>query len=169
MNQEKYPLLNENISQQQNQEKIHDLEETFMSALEEYKEAYIQYKLNPDIPDFEAAWKQKENALNRVNTQLFILRNSLEKDITKYNIKSKILHEKIEREKRKYKRVHSVYKQVKGREDGADLLISNFTESYKTEYLGNIAYLLSICVVFGFYYKFIMKESSSSSSMPKAY
>ena len=145
-----------------NQEKIAQLEEQFARALEDYKEAYVLYKINADIPDYKNTLLLKEQSLNLLNKDVFLLKNGLESDIGKINTQLSKLQKVILLERGVQRREGRVYDHIKGSENGAIEMIHQFTENYKAQLISNWTLFLGILLLLFF----LVRLQKGQTSVP---
>jgi hypothetical protein len=147
-----------------NQEKRETLQNQIDTALAEYKQAYINYKLNPEIPDYGDTVQKIQMILTGIKKDIFILKNKLYVDIDEYNKKMVDLKRGIDEEKRRYKRKEKKWGQVKGTEATSLTLFSNFQENYKYQFLYNMGLLTGIFMLITLFLYYKRAEQSHSNA-----
>jgi hypothetical protein len=153
----------------ENEEKIVLLEEQFAQALEDYKQAYVLYKINADIPDYKNTLLLKERSLNTLNKDVFLLKNKLQSDIGKVNTKLSKLQKVILLQRGAQRRDDRVYDHIKASDNGAVEMNQQFNENYKAQLLSNWTLFLGILLLFFLIYRFrgsTIQGSTMISSLP---
>jgi hypothetical protein len=126
--------------------KLHALHEQLPHILEDFIKYYIFYNKNPDYPEYSQMFANIKGNLNTINSNLFMLSNSVDVNTGKISQKLSGLNELIQREKK----VNRVLKRKLGileqQIDSTDEMIFDYSQMYDEVYLRNWALFLSILV-----------------------
>lgn len=128
-------------------EKIQTFKNQFGSILDEYKDAYVNYKVHPDIPEYKARFDAFDTLLNNVNKEVFIVTNEIDAKTNQLNAQIVKLNENIERERSLNGKLLFYKQQASGLGDGSSVMIDNTTELYKSQYISNINIFLGILLL----------------------
>lgn len=80
---------------------IKDLKQSFMNALDQYKDAYVISKMNPDDENYNSNYEAKKDELERILLKMTALRSTLESNIENisniiFELENKTISEKNE-------------------------------------------------------------------------
>ena len=133
----------------QNLEKLKSLEEQFRSALKDYAKNYVNTNMNPESSEYEKIYRQSSGQLMRLNKEIFILTNDIEKEIERVDLQLYKLNKQLTDEKGVDKELTDIYGHLKGVDAGAETMYHDSRHIYTRLYLRNVALFVGILLVLG--------------------
>ena len=130
-----------------NNEKIETYKSQFYSALDDYKNADIAHKLNPDIEQYNSILMEAESHLTTINKDVFILTNDIQFNTDNLNKRINELNAQISDERGLWKHLGFNYQQVKGLGEGANVMIDNSQDQYKAQFISNWCIFIGIIIL----------------------
>lgn len=149
-----------------NRVKIETYTTQFYSALDDYKRADISRKLNPEVEQYQDNFAAAEASLTAVNKNVFVLSNDIQSQTDNLNVSVGDLNEKIAEQRDEWKKLGFDYQQVKGVGGGADLMVNNSRELYKTQYVSNWCMFVGIFLIALVIYLFFGKKNAAAAAIP---
>jgi hypothetical protein len=124
--------------------KIHTFRQQLPSILDDFIKYYIFYNKNPDYPEYSQMFENIKSNLNTVNSNLFILSNTI--DVNTANVTKKMfeLNALIKKEKKANRELKRKLGVIEQQIDSTDEMIFDYSQIYDEEYLRNWALFLSI-------------------------
>jgi len=144
-------LIDENKNDMK--EKIIDLKKTFLLALKDFKQNYINYNLNNDNDEYKNIFFTSKSQLQELNTNLFNLTNQ---------IKNKILsnHQKNQDEiksLKESKEIHNItinqLQNVGDESRASNILIDDYQDMYDKQFYKNFQIIIGIFLLSFITYK----------------
>lgn len=142
-----------------NRVKIETYTTQFYAALDDYKRADVSHKLNPEVEQYQNNFAAAEAAITAVNKDVFVLSNDIQSRTDDLNAKVSDLNAKIADQREDWKKLGFDYQQVKGIGKGADVMIDNSQELYKTQYVSNWCIFIGIFIMARLLYLVFGKKS----------
>ena len=130
-------------------QKLESLKQQLPPILDDYKKYYVFYNKNPDYNEYQQAFDRIQGNLNQLNSDLFMLSNSVQSetdDVNKYLNQLNVL---INIEKSIRTDLKKQLGNVESDNNATTEMIDNYKEMYNNGYLRNWGLLLSI-VLAGF-------------------
>lgn len=124
--------------------KIDTLESQFSSVLEDYKTAYISYKIAPTNPDYATNFNDTTSKLSKISEELLALQQTIQLEIEKINVSTGKINLEITKEKETRDELLRELSNIKGANAGSKIMISNFKEMYRKNYYTNTAMFVGI-------------------------
>jgi len=132
------------------QEKINELKDKFLSVLNDFKKYYVFYNKNPEVDEFQNYYVSAKNNLQLFNRDIFLLTNSIQKNIEELDAKNMELNIDIAKLKMKYDKMIKAQHKLQHTEDGSALLIDDTKEEYNIQYKDNLVLFIGIIsLIFG--------------------
>ena len=122
---------------------LNALQKQLPAVLDDFEKYYVFYNMNPANSEYQNMFENIKNNLNSINSQTFILANSVDKEIGNVNQKMVSLNSLIENEKEMNINLKKKFAAIKQEGNGADIRISNYKQIYDIGYLKNWALFLS--------------------------
>ena len=123
---------------------IETLNQQFTPILDDYKKYYVFHNMVPDYNEYQQMFETINSNLNEVTTKLFTTTNDIEVNIEKISKKLKTLSGLINQEKEKNKTLRARLEMIDGKNNSADILITNYKEMYDIEYIRNWGLVVGI-------------------------
>ena len=96
-------MSNNSVSSKTYREKLSEYDTRFYLILEDFKNFYVQSKLNSDSSDAENAFYREKTMITDNQKNLFLLNNDVEKENKKINLELKQLEKSLTKEKKNNK------------------------------------------------------------------
>ena len=126
---------------------INTLKEKLPSILDDFKKYYVFYNKNPEYNEYQQMFENIKGNLQKINSELFITSNNIEKDTETINDRLQKINALIAREKIKNRQLKRKLGIVEKKYNGSDELISDYKEMYNLDYLNNFALLMGIVIL----------------------
>jgi hypothetical protein len=127
---------------------INTLKEKLPAILDDFKKIFIFYNKTPESSEYQQMFENIKHNLQKVNSELFMTTNNIEKDTEYINKKLHKLDVLIKQEKIKNKKFKKKLGIIEKEYNGSDELIDDYKEIYNLYYLTNFALFIGI-ILFG--------------------
>ena len=74
-----------NNTPKQNEEKIKGINDSFLSALDDFKQYYVFYNKNPEVDEYSNNFENSKNQLQSLSGEMYTITNNIQKNSTTYN------------------------------------------------------------------------------------
>lgn len=125
---------------------IKNIQEKLPAILDDFKKYYIFYNKNPTYTEYQTMFENLKGNLNSINSELFKITNSVEKDTQKFSNKFSELNKLITNEKNKNIKLKSVYDKINDNLHGSKIMIDEYKQIYNEKYVNNIFIFIGIIV-----------------------
>jgi len=129
------------------QDKIITVNDRFYSALDDFSNSYINYKLYPGYSENENIYANNKAILESLQADVFVATNDVQRNIDTLNGLITDLNSKISAEKNKNATLKSQLSQLMSSSNGANSLIGESSELYKMQWMSNITLFIGIFLV----------------------
>lgn len=119
----------------------------FYSALDDFSNSYINYKLYPGYSENQNIYANNKAILESLQADVFVATNDVQRNINSLNLLISDLNSKISTEKTKNAKLKSQLSQLMSSSNGANSLIGESSELYKMQWLSNITLFIGIFLV----------------------
>ena len=122
-------------------EYLHDinvLKEKLPSILDDFKKYYVFYNKNPTYSEYQTIFENIKSNLNSINTDLFKIQNSIEKNTTTISSEFEEINKLIKEEKTKNNTFKSSYDKLNNNLNGSKIMIDEYKQIYNEKYLNKI-------------------------------
>jgi hypothetical protein len=133
--------------------------EQFPHALTDFKQSYIFYNNVPSNSEYETIFNQNKSVIEKINADLFVTTNQIEKSIQTLNTNINNANAIIENQKETSQELLSLYNSLTGNQDGKYTLINNTKDLYKFQYITNVNMIVGICILSYMLYSVFKKPS----------
>lgn len=120
------------------------LVEKLPHILDDFKKYYVFYNKNPEYNEYQQMFENMKGNLQKLNSELFMVTNNIEKGTDDINHQLHDLDQSIEREKTKNKILKKKLGFIETKYDGSAEMISNYKDTYNLYYLKNFGIFLGI-------------------------
>jgi len=138
-------------------EKLNAYKSKFYSALDDFSDSYVNYKLYPGYSENENIYANNKAILESLQADVFITTNDIQRNIDTLNTLIDDLNIKISAEKSNNKTLLSQLSQLTSSSNGADSLIGESTELYKKQWLSNVTLLIGVFLILTTLFKVFSK------------
>ena len=138
---------------------INTLKEKLPSILDDFKKIFIIFNKTPESNEHQQMFDHIKSNLQKINSELFMTTNNIEKDTEYINKKLHKLDVLIRKEKIKNKALKKKLGIVQEEYNGSDELIDDYKNIYNLYYLNNFALFIGIIL-----FSLIMSKVFSSKS-----
>lgn len=139
---------------------IQILQQQLPPILDDFQKYYILYHKNPSDSEYQQMYSNIKSNLNTINSQLFIIANSVDSNTQHISQDLLTLNSQIQQLKTQNAGIKKKYKNLKSSNSSSYELIENYKEIYNLDYLKNWGLLLSI-VGSGLLLRYIYKKKHS--------
>jgi hypothetical protein len=143
-------------------DKINDINNTFFSALDDYKKYYVYYNKNPEVNEFQNYYANSKGQLQNLSRDLFLTTNNIDKNIEDLNTKMEAMSLKLQDEKKLNGELMKLIANLTNTKSGSEVLIDDSKEEYNTQYYYNWELVMGIFIVGG-----LLITSFRSKVVPK--
>lgn len=127
-------------------QQLETLKGQFISVLEDFKQDFINYNINPQNSEYQQTFFNDKNNLTSIDSSVLQLSQSVETTTNQMNEKLILLNKLIKQIKEENKQLKIRLGIVENKNNAADEMIDNYKQMYETGYLRNVALGLSIVV-----------------------
>ena len=128
-------------------DKLNAYTSKFYSALDDFSNSYINYKLYPGYSENENIYANNKAILESLKADVFVVTNDVQKNIETLNGLIADLNSKLSIEKTKNEELKNQLTQLTSGSNGTDLLIGESSELYKMQWMYNITLFIGIFLV----------------------
>lgn len=125
---------------------IKNIQEKLPAILDDFKKYYIFYNKNPTYTEYQTMFENLKGNLNSINSELFKITNSVEKNTQEFSNKFSELNKLITNEKNKNIKLKSVYDKINDNFHGSKIMIDEYKQIYNEKYVNNIFIFIGIIV-----------------------
>lgn len=119
-------------------------QERLPSMMDDFQKYYVFFNKNPEFTEYQQSFDNIKNNLQTLFTELFSTNQRLEVTNQRVNAGLNDIAEKIEREKRKNRRLQRILDRIEGKHGTADERLNDFEDLYNFYYMRNFALLTGI-------------------------
>ena len=127
--------------------KLKTYSEKFHSALDEFSNAYINYKLYPQYDEHKNTYLNYKGIIESLQAQVFIATNDVQKNIDDLTEMTKELNKKINSVKTNNKNLQKHLNDIMNDSNGSKLLIDQSKSLYIQKYISNITLLIGSIIL----------------------
>ena len=135
-----------NIDYHDFEEKMKTYSEQFFSSLDDYTQAYVNHRLQPNDQTASSYYYNITGNLDKLQESIIDLTDNINNSAIDFKDRIKELDLKIAEEKIMNKELTTELTSYKNTAAGSNTLISNMKENYNRQYFVNICVLLGICL-----------------------
>jgi len=128
-------------------DKLNAYTSKFYSALDDFSNSYINYKLYPGYSENENIYANNKAILESLQADVFVATNDVQRNIDTLNGLITDLNSKISAEKNKNATLKLQLSQLMSSSNGANSLIGESSELYKMQWMSNITLFIGIFLV----------------------
>jgi peptidoglycan hydrolase CwlO-like protein len=128
-------------------DKLNAYTSKFYSALDDFSNSYINYKLYPGYSENENIYANNKAILESLQADVFVATNDVQRNIETLNGLITDLNSKISAEKNKNATLKSQLSQLMSSSNGANSLIGESSELYKMQWMSNVTLFIGIFLV----------------------
>ena len=141
-------------------EKIKGIQNSFFSALDDFKKYYVFYNKNPEVDEYQNFFATSKGHLQGLNSDIFLITNNIQKKIQDLNIEMKAVSNNLNNEKELNSELLSLINNIQTTEDGSSIMIGDAKEEYNRQYYKNWELFIGIIVFVGITIKMLKKSNS---------
>jgi hypothetical protein len=132
---------------------IQTLKDQFTPVLSEYKQAFVNTNVYPDLNEYQQIYASTKANLDTVLSGIFSVKTGIENDL--YTLKTKLLdlETKITYEKSLNTKLVTQYGQLSGNNNGSEILLDDSKNLYQRQYVSNVTLFIGIFLFTGVIYK----------------
>jgi peptidoglycan hydrolase CwlO-like protein len=138
-------------------DKLNAYKSKFYSALDDFSNSYVNYKLYPGYSENENIYANNKAILESLQADVFVATNDIQRNIDTLNSLITDLNAKISTEKTNNTTLKSQLSQLTSSSNGADSLIGESSELYKMQWLSNVTLFIGIFLILTTLFKVFSK------------
>jgi hypothetical protein len=138
-------------------DKLNAYKSKFYSALDDFSNSYVNYKLYPGYSENENIYANNKAILESLQADVFVATNDIQRNIDMLNSLITDLNAKISTEKTNNTTLKSQLSQLTSSSNGADSLIGESSELYKMQWLSNVTLFIGIFLILTTLFKVFSK------------
>jgi len=138
-------------------DKLNAYKSKFYSALDDFSNSYVNYKLYPGYSENENIYANNKAILESLQADVFVATNDIQRNIDMLNSLMTDLNAKISTEKTNNTTLKSQLSQLTSSSNGADSLIGESSELYKMQWLSNVTLFIGIFLILTTLFKVFSK------------
>ena len=142
-------------------EKIKGIKNSFFSALDDFKKYYVYYNKNPEVNEYQNFFITSKGQLQGLNSDIFLVTNNIQKNITNLNIEMEAISNKLKSEKNLNAELISLINHIQTTEDGSSIMIDDTKYEYNAQYYKNWELFIGIIFFTGISIKMLNKSTAS--------
>ena len=135
-------LIDENKNDMK--EKIIDLKKSFLLALKDFKQNYINYNLNNDIDEYKNIFYTSKYQLQEINSNLYDLTEQMKKKILLNHSNNQNELKSLSESKELYNISIDELENVKDKSRASNILNDDYEEMYNKQFYENFQLVLGI-------------------------
>jgi hypothetical protein len=139
-------------------EKITVLSEQFFSILDDFTKYYVFYNKNPEVNEYQQFYLNSKSQLQKINKDVFLLTNDIEKDIEKLNYIVTRINSKLYAEKELNGELYGLISNLQNTTNSAFIMLDDAKYVYNKQYYLNVEIFLGICIVLGLSMNLLQKK-----------
>ena len=140
-------------------EKIKGIQNSFLSALDDFKKYYVYYNKNPEVSEYQNFFTTSISQVQKLNSDIFLITNTIQKNIQNLNKEIEAVSNNIDSEKDLNSELLSLINNIQTTEDGSTTMIGDAKEEYNRQYYKNWELFIGIIVFIGMSIKMLKKTS----------
>ena len=126
-------MMNDFPESSQFKNTLETLQQQLPAILTDFKKYYVFYNKNPEYPEYQQSFQNIKGNLNKINSDLFTLSNSVQSTTDELNTNLKKLYILIEKEKKTNIELKIKLGIVENENDASTELISDYKQLYESE------------------------------------
>ena len=130
------------------QDKINAISQKFYSALDDFSNSYVNYKLYPGQSEYQQIYANSQGVIDALQADMFVASNDVQNNIDNLNKLISDLNTKIATEKSKNAELKRQLAVVSSDSNGSGLLINQSQTLYFDKYVANSTLAIGILIVF---------------------
>lgn len=130
-------------------DKIQNLSQQFFSVLDDFKKYYVFYNKNPEVSEYQQIYLNNKSQLQKLNKDVFVLTNDIEKDIERLNSVVTRINLKLGAEKELNGELFSMISNLQNNKNGSAVMLDDTTTIYNKQYYLNIEIFVGILIIIG--------------------
>lgn len=140
-------LINENGDKNDMKEKIMDLNKSFLMALKDFKQNYINYNLNPEVDEYQNIFFTSKSQLQELNSHLYDLTEQMKNKIVFNNLKNENEIKSLSDSKEIYNITIDELQNVRDKSRASNILNDDYQDVYDKELYKQFQLIFGIIVL----------------------
>ena len=142
-------------------ERIKGIQNSFFSALDDFKKYYVYYNKNPEVDEYQNFFYTTKGQLQALNSDIFLLTNNIQKNIKDLNTEMAAISNKLKDEKDLNTELILLINNIQTTEDGSAIMIGDAKDEYNIQYYKNWELFIGIIGFAGISIKMFNKSNNS--------
>uniref|UniRef100_A0A6C0D6M4 Uncharacterized protein n=1 Tax=viral metagenome TaxID=1070528 RepID=A0A6C0D6M4_9ZZZZ len=142
-------------------DKLQTYSEKFHSALDDFSNAYINYKLYPQYEEHKNTYLNYKGVIESLQADVFIATNEIQKNIEMITESTKDLNSKINSAKKNNTNLQKHLNDVMNDSNGSHLLIKQTKSLYIQKYILNITLFIGSIMLLFTMFKVYQKKTNT--------
>lgn len=144
---------NENISNDIYKSQLTEIDNSFFLIVNELKLSMPKHFMNPEIDAYKIKYTTNMQGLNETQSDLFLLKNNVEKDLLTYNNNIEQLNNQLNTLKKSNNQLKTKIKDFLLSDNASIGMLNDATELYNNHKYGNWLFIIGILFSISYYYK----------------
>jgi hypothetical protein len=144
-------LINENENDVK--EKIKNLKKSFLLALKDFKQNYVNYNLNNDVDEYKNIFFTSKYQLQELNTNLYDLTEQIKNKILFNHVKNQNEIKSLSESKELYNITNNKLQNVKDKNRASNVLNDDYQDMYDNQFYKNFQLIMGVCILSFITYK----------------
>lgn len=136
-----------NSEAQQYQEQISGIKSSFLSALDDFKQYYVNYNMHPESADYNTNYMNSKEQLQTLSGDVFKITNDIQRKIEDRDKEMRIIEVKLIKEKSLNQKLTEILKNLNGVKSGSSIMIDDSKTEYIFNYYKNIEIFIGILII----------------------
>jgi hypothetical protein len=136
-----------NSEAQQYQEQITSIQSSFLSALDDFKQYYVNYNMHPESEDYNTNYMTSKEQLQTLSSDVFKITNDIQRKIEQKDKAMSIIEVKLIKEKTLNQQLTETLKDLNGIKQGSSIMIDDSKTDYIFNYYKNIEIFVGILII----------------------
>lgn len=138
---------NMNLEAIKYEEQINNKNDSFSSALDDFKKYYIGYNISPENQDFNTNYMQSRGQLQTLSNDMFALTKTIRDKIEEKSREMAVITIKLAKEKEISKQLEPIIHNLNGVKAGSAIMIDDSKTDYKFNYYKNVELFIGILLL----------------------
>jgi hypothetical protein len=144
-------LINENENDVK--EKIKNLKKSFLLALKDFKQNYVNYNLNNEVDEYKNIFFTSKYQLQELNTNLYDLTEQIKNKILLNHVKNQNEIKSLSESKELYNITNNKLQNVKDKNRASNILNDDYQDMYDNQFYKNFQLIMGVCILSFITYK----------------
>lgn len=138
---------NMNLEASKYEEQINNKNDSFSSALDDFKKYYIGYNKSPENQDFNSNYMESRGQLQTLSNDMFALTKTIRDKIEEQSRAVAVITIKLAKEKEIAKQLEPIINNLTGVKAGSAIMIDDSKTDFRFNYYKNVELFMGILIL----------------------